>query len=84
LEDYHYPVEMDNLARGKQLARQALERHRADYQLAEGQSDQPTLRCGHFVTLTEHPRQACNALWLLCSVHHQGKQPQVLEESVTS
>ncbi|MBV7515939.1 contractile injection system protein, VgrG/Pvc8 family, partial [Pseudomonas sp. PDM25] len=42
LEDYHYPVEMDNLARGKQLARQALERHRADYQLAEGQSDQPT------------------------------------------
>ncbi|MBV7515882.1 type VI secretion system tip protein TssI/VgrG, partial [Pseudomonas sp. PDM25] len=38
----------------------------------------------HFFTLTEHPRQACNALWLLRSVHHHGKQPQALEESVTS
>ena len=28
---------------GKQLARHALERHRVDYQLAEGESDQP--RC---------------------------------------
>ncbi|WP_154914274.1 type VI secretion system tip protein TssI/VgrG, partial [Pseudomonas fluorescens] len=84
LEDYRYPAPIQNEKHGKQLARQALERHRTDYQVAEGQSDQPTLRSGHFFTLTEHPRQACNALWLLRSVHHQGKQPQALEESVTS
>jgi len=84
LEDYRYPVPMDSLERGKVLARQALERHRSDYQLAEGKSDQPSLRSGHFFDLTEHPRQLCNDLWLLLGVHHSGKQPQSLEESVTS
>ncbi|WP_339523216.1 type VI secretion system tip protein TssI/VgrG [Pseudomonas sp. EL_65y_Pfl2_R96] len=84
LEDYRYPVFIENEKRGKQLARQALERHRADYQLVEGQSDQPCLRSGHFFNLTEHPRKACNDLWLLLSVSHAGKQPQSLEEAITS
>ncbi|MBN0545055.1 type VI secretion system tip protein VgrG, partial [Pseudomonas aeruginosa] len=56
LEDYRYPSPITTLERGQVLARQALERHRVDYQLAEGQSDQPTLRSGHFFKLTEHPR----------------------------
>ncbi|MDA8486941.1 contractile injection system protein, VgrG/Pvc8 family, partial [Pseudomonas resinovorans] len=73
-----------SLDRAKALAKQALERHRSDYHLAEGRSDEARLRSGHFFTLTEHPRRACNALWLLLSVKHTGKQPQVLEESVTS
>ena len=84
LEDYRYPALIENEKLGKQLAQQALERHRADYQLAEGKSDQPTLRSGHFFDLTEHPRQQCNALWLLLSVTHAGKQPQSLEEAITS
>ncbi|WP_350614836.1 type VI secretion system tip protein VgrG [Pseudomonas sp. HY7a-MNA-CIBAN-0227] len=84
LEDYRYPVLIENEKRGKQIARQALERHRTDYQLAEGKSDQPILRSGHFFDLTEHPRQQCNALWLLLSVTHSGKQPQSLEEAITS
>jgi len=84
LEDYRYPTLMETEARGKQLARQALERHRSDYQLAEGESDQPELRSGHFFDLSEHPRKACNDLWLLLSVTHEGKQPQVLEESASS
>ncbi|PSS57010.1 type VI secretion system tip protein TssI/VgrG, partial [Pseudomonas sp. BBP2017] len=84
LEDYHYPTLIDTEERGKQLARQALERHRSDYQLAEGKSDQPSLRSGHFFDLSEHPRKACNDLWLLLSVTHEGKQPQVLEESADS
>lgn len=81
LEDYRYPVVIENEQRGKRLARQALERHRSDYQVAEGKSDQPSLRSGHFFNLTEHPRPSCNDLWLLLSVRHAGKQPQVLEES---
>lgn len=84
LEDYRYPSPVASEKRGKQLARQALERHRTDYELAEGTSDQPTLRCGHLFQLTEHPRKQCNVLWLLASVIHAGKQPQVLEESATS
>ena len=84
LEDYRYPVLIENAKLGKQLARQALERHRADYQLAEGKSDQPNLRSGHFFDLAEHPRQQCNDLWLLLSVTHSGKQPQALEEAITS
>ena len=84
LEDYRYPVAIENEKRGKQIARQALERHRTDYQFAEGKSDQPILRSGHFFDLTEHPRQQCNALWLLLRVTHEGKQPQSLEEAITS
>ena len=84
LEDYRYPALIDSEKRGKHLAQQALERHRSDYQLAQGHSDQSMLRSGHFFTLTQHPRTACNDLWLLLSVHHEGKQPQALEESVNS
>lgn len=84
LEDYRYPVPIENEKLGKQIARLALEQHRTDYQLVEGKSDQPTLRSGHFFDLNEHPRQQCNDLWLLLSVTHSGKQPQALEESVTS
>lgn len=84
LEDYGYPLLIENERLGKQLARQALERHRSDYQLAEGKSDQPFLRSGHFFNLIEHPRAQCNELWLLLSVTHEGKQPQSLEESITS
>lgn len=61
-----------------------MERHRHDYELAEGESDQPRLVSGHFLPLTEHPRSDWNQLWLLTEVLHEGKQPQVLEESVTS
>ena len=84
LEDYRYPLLIENEKRGKQLARQALERHRSDYQLATGKSDQPILRSGHFFDLTEHPRKTANDLWLLLSVSHRGKQPQSLEEAITS
>lgn len=82
LEDYRYPLPLPTEARGQQQVQRALESHRVDYQLAEGESDQPTLRSGHFFTLSDHPRNTCNDLWLLLSVHHHGKQPQVLEEAL--
>ncbi len=84
LEDYDYPGRFTERARGKHLSQRALERHRHDYELAEGESDQPKLVSGHFLPLTEHPRSDWNQLWLLTEVLHEGKQPQVLEESVTS
>ncbi|EIK55030.1 Rhs element Vgr protein [Stutzerimonas stutzeri TS44] len=84
LEDYDYPGHFTERARGKHLAQRALERHRHDYRLAEGNSDQPGLVSGHLLEISDHPRREWNDLWLLTEVLHEGKQPQVLEESVTS
>jgi type VI secretion system secreted protein VgrG len=84
LEDYDYPGRFTERARGKHLSQRALERHRADQQLAEGESDQPLLRTGYFLDLSAHPRAEWNQLWLLNEIHHEGKQPQVLEESITN
>ncbi len=82
LEDYDYPGRFTERVRGKHLSQRALERYRHDYELAEGESDQPRLASGHFLPLGEHPRSDWNQLWLLTEVLHEGKQPQVLEESV--
>jgi len=84
LEDYDYPGRFTERARGKHLSQRALERHRSDYELAEGESDQPQLVTGRFLALTDHPLNDWNQLWLLNEILHEGKQPQVLEESVTS
>ncbi|WP_313227209.1 type VI secretion system Vgr family protein [Stutzerimonas chloritidismutans] len=84
LEDYDYPGRFTERARGKHLSQRALERHRHDYRLAEGKSDQPRLVSGHLLEISDHPRREWNDLWLLTEVLHEGKQPQVLEESVTS
>ncbi|MBF6039107.1 type VI secretion system tip protein VgrG [Pseudomonas sp. P154a] len=84
LEDYDYPGLFLTRERGKQLATRALERHRSDYKLAEGKGDEPTLVSGHFMALSEHPRSEWNDLWLLLEVVHEGKQPQVLGENITS
>ncbi|UVL94957.1 type VI secretion system tip protein VgrG [Pseudomonas siliginis] len=84
LEDYHFPGQFNDRETGKGLTRRALERHVADYRQAEGTSDESSLVCGHFLQLTEHPRSDWNDLWLLTTVEHRGRQPQVLEESVTS
>ncbi|MGY2291437.1 type VI secretion system tip protein TssI/VgrG [Pseudomonas sp. SDO528_S397] len=84
LEDYDYPGRFTDRARGKFLSQRALERHRADYRQVAGWGDQPRLVSGHFLELSDHPRQEWNDLWLLTHIVHEGKQPQVLEESVTS
>ncbi|MEH6349867.1 type VI secretion system Vgr family protein [Pseudomonas sp. 3JA] len=84
LEAYDYPGDFTQEKRGRLLSRRALERHRIDYRQAEGKSDQPALTTGHFLTLSGHPRQEWNDLWLLTEVHHEGKQPQVLEEITLS
>ncbi|MDA7086918.1 type VI secretion system tip protein VgrG [Pseudomonas sp. SA3-5] len=84
LEDYDYPGRFVERERGKHLSKRSLERHRSDYELATGASDQPLLVSGHYLNLSAHPRAEWNQLWLLNEIFHEGKQPQVLEESVTS
>ncbi|WP_339477488.1 type VI secretion system tip protein VgrG [Pseudomonas fluorescens] len=83
LEDYDFPGQFTHRERGKHLSQRALERHRADYRQGHGRSDQSLMRSGSFVDMSDHPRPDCNGLWLLTSVEHLGRQPQVLEESAT-
>ncbi|MEB0048566.1 MULTISPECIES: type VI secretion system tip protein VgrG [unclassified Pseudomonas] len=83
LEDYAFPGQFTDRERGKHLAKRALERHRADYKQAQGQSDQHSLRSGYFVDISQHPRGDWNGLWLLTELEHSGKQPQVLEEALS-
>ncbi|WP_434677369.1 type VI secretion system tip protein VgrG [Pseudomonas sp. R1-18] len=80
LEDYDYPGHFTSRTRGEHLATRALERHRSDFLLADGQSDQPALVTGHFLELTGHAVDVWNDLWLLTEIHHEGRQPQVAEE----
>jgi type VI secretion system secreted protein VgrG len=84
LEDYDYPGRFLDRERGRHLANRALERHRSDHRLAEGSSDQPCLVSGHFLPMTGHAHPSWNDLWLLTEVLHEGRQPQVLEEVITS
>ncbi|MFC6300659.1 type VI secretion system tip protein VgrG [Pseudomonas sp. CCM 7893] len=83
LEDHGYPGHFTDRPHGKHLAQRALERHRSDYRQAHGSSDQPALVSGQFFTLSGHPREEWNDLWLVTQVIHEGKQPQALEEAVT-
>ncbi|WP_213941719.1 type VI secretion system tip protein VgrG [Pseudomonas sp. dw_612] len=84
LEDYDYPGRFTLRERGKFLTKRALERHRADYQQAEGESDQQQFVSGHFLHMSEHSCTHWNDLWLLTEVRHECKQPNVLEESAPS
>ncbi|MDG6400179.1 type VI secretion system tip protein TssI/VgrG, partial [Pseudomonas quasicaspiana] len=81
LEDYQYPAPFTDLSVGTRQAQKALERNRSDVRLASGSSDQSALVSGHLFELT-HPNPAWSQQWLLTSVFHEGKQPQVLEESM--
>ncbi|KPX25492.1 Rhs element Vgr protein [Pseudomonas syringae pv. delphinii] len=83
LEEYDYPGGFTSNDRGDHLAQRALERLNHDYLSGEGRSNQPRLVSGHFLRLIEHPNKEWNDLWLLTDVHHEGRQPQVLEESAS-
>ncbi|MDP9783667.1 type VI secretion system Vgr family protein [Pseudomonas fluorescens] len=80
LEDYRYPGGFSARDDGMYLTRRALERHGADYRVAEGSGDERVFVSGHFMCIREHPREQWNDLWLLTHVDHHGRQPQVLEE----
>ncbi|MGZ9708364.1 type VI secretion system Vgr family protein [Pseudomonas sp. GNP013] len=81
LNEQAYPGHFMDRDHGNYLARRLLERHRSDYRQARGLSDQPALVCGQFLKMAGHPREEWNDLWLITQLHHEGHQPQVLEEA---
>ncbi|MCX2920044.1 contractile injection system protein, VgrG/Pvc8 family [Stenotrophomonas rhizophila] len=58
LEDYDYPGYFTDRERDRLLATRALQRHRADYHVAEGRSDVTWLVSGQFLPLAGHSRVA--------------------------
>ncbi|MBC3475166.1 type VI secretion system tip protein VgrG [Pseudomonas taiwanensis] len=84
IEFYAYPGGLRQTLeqrRGSTMSKRALERCRVDHRQAQGDSDEPLLVSGHLMSLTGHPRADFNDLWLLTSLRHEGRQPQVLEEN---
>ncbi|ROM95061.1 type VI secretion system tip protein TssI/VgrG [Pseudomonas brassicacearum] len=69
---------------GKQIGLRTLERRHAAYRQAEGQGNQTRLASGHVLEISGHPRQEWNDLWLLTQVIHEGRQPQVGNENISS
>ncbi len=79
IEFYDYPGRFMDNARGKQLAQIEIERLRTEQVLAQGYSDVPIVHVGHYFTLEDHPSLDAKDPWLLNTIIHQGKQPQVTE-----
>lgn len=79
IEFYDYPGRFMDNARGKHLAKIEIERIRTNHVLAQGYSDVPVLHTGYYLTIDEHPSLDATDPWLLNTIIHQGKQPQVTE-----
>ncbi|MDB5993537.1 MAG: Rhs element Vgr protein [Pseudomonas sp.] len=80
MQDYVYPGRFTEQPLGNQRSTRALERHRTDYELAEGRTDQTLLRSGALLRVEGHPDPDWDAVWVLVAVQHEAYQPQVLEE----
>ena len=66
-------------ARQRQLSERTLERMRCERRRVYGLSDQPSLVSGRILSVLAHPNTLFNDEWLLTDVHHEGKQPQILD-----
>ncbi|WP_239576532.1 type VI secretion system Vgr family protein [Archangium primigenium] len=78
LEIYDYPARYEEPGAGKALAKVRLEELRAQVEQLEGASNCRRLSPGHGFELDEHPVGTFNRGYLLRSVKHVGRQPEVL------
>jgi len=80
IEQYDYPGNFIEDARGDTLANIRLDEGRTFLEVIEGQSSCPRLIPGFTFKLTNHDLGSFEKEYLLTSVSHFGSQPQVLEE----
>jgi type VI secretion system secreted protein VgrG len=78
LEIYDYPARYEDPGTGRTLAKIRMEELRARTELATGSSNCRRLLAGQTFELDEHPVGALNRGYLLLSVRHTGRQPEVL------
>ncbi len=79
-EHFDMPGRFKQDAVGKVINQVRLEYLRREAHTATGQSDEARLQAGVRFTLSEHLNPQCNREWLVVKIHHQGSQPQALEE----
>ena len=78
LEIYDYPARYGEPGAGKALAKIRLEELRARVKVMTGSSNCRRLLTGYTFELAEHPAGDFNRSYLLLSVRHVGRQPEVL------
>jgi type VI secretion system secreted protein VgrG len=81
LEEYRWPNLSDTEAENLRQNKLALARHMQAAIELQGVTDHGDLVAGKFTTFHELPRREFEPLWLVRQVHHEGEQPQVLEET---
>lgn len=82
-DDYAYfdfPGRYKDDQQGKALSQIRLDYLRREEHTVSGQSNEPLLRAGYRFSLTDHMDASSNLDWTVVNVHHQGRQPQALEE----
>jgi type VI secretion system secreted protein VgrG len=78
LEIYDYPARYEETGTGKALARVRMEELRVRTEMATGVSNCRRLLAGHTFELDESPVAAHNRGYLVLSLRHVGRQPEVL------
>lgn len=79
-EHFDYPGRYQQDDSGKAFSDYRLSSLRADATSGCGKSNCAALAPGQRFTLQEHPSGPLNRDWQLVTLHHEGKQPQALEE----
>ncbi|PCE65242.1 type VI secretion system tip protein VgrG [Salinivibrio sp. YCSC6] len=79
-EHFDFPGRFKDDATGQAFNQTRLEFLRREAEHANGQSNEPALRAGYRVTISDHLDESVNQAWQVVRVHHQGSQPQALEE----
>lgn len=83
-EHFDYLGRYKNDASGRNISQVRLGYLRRQARTASGKSNHPGLRGGLKFTLTDHTESGVNREWLVTEIHHQGSQPQALEEEGTT
>lgn len=79
-EWYEYASGHDSQQAGATLASLRLQQQQNQQQRLLGAGNIRHAYPGCFLPITNHPTEAINTEWLVVSITHQGKQPQVLNE----
>ncbi len=79
-EHFDAPGRFKDDVSGKAFNQIRLEYLRREARTATGKSNHPGLQAGTKFDLQEHLDDSMNRDWVVVQVHHQGRQPQALEE----
>ncbi|SHO58242.1 Phage-related baseplate assembly protein [Vibrio quintilis] len=77
---FDHPGRYNHDSTGKAFSKVRLEYLRRAVHTVTGQSDETKIQAGQRFEISEHHDNSMNRLWLAVQVHHQGTQPQALEE----